>query len=371
MATLCNMEPLISALLPSHISRLIFFNLSLSIWIGLFLTILISFIISAILAKLLDSILSKTLQLKKLKHVISTDNTQLTLSKPINLMFLGWFFLLGTSALHLPHSIITMFTVAAKILTFTGISWLGFQITDIIQASMKARAEKTASKFDDLLAPLFGRSLRIFILLFVIISVAEVFSLPLSSLLAGLGIGGIAIAMAAKDTIANIFGSLTILIDRPFHIGDWVVIGDTEGTVENLGFRSTRVRTFYNSLVTIPNSLLLTAKVDNMGSRHYRRIKETLSLTYQTSPEKIDAFCNEIKTLIQNHPQTRKDYYLVNFTRLGDSALEILLYCFLEVPDWQTELNAKQQLLLDIYKKAKQMEIEFAYPTQTLFVKKE
>jgi MscS family membrane protein len=207
--------------------------------------------------------------------------------------------------------------------------------------------------------------------IFVIVSIAEIFNLPLSSLLAGLGIGGIAIAMAAKDTIANIFGSLTVLVDRPFHIGDWVVIDDTEGTVEDVGFRSTRVRTFYDSVITIPNSLLLTAKVDNMGSRTYRRIRENLSITYQTAADDVDAFCDAIRQIISEHQHTRKDYFLVNFTGFKDSHLEIMLYCFVKVPNWQAELDAKQDILLKIARKAEEMGIEFAYPTQTLFIKKD
>lgn len=365
------MVTLISSLLPESFSDTLFFSLTLTTWICLFLTILVGLIVSSLASKVLSTVLIKALHLKKIHSLLSTNDHDLVLSKPLNLMLLGWIFLLGISSLTLPGNIVTAFTVSAKILTFTGLTWLGFQIADLIQKYILSKAQKTTSKFDDLLAPLFGRALKIFILLFVIISVAEIFNLPLSSLLAGLGIGGIAIAMAAKDTIANIFGSLTVLVDRPFHIGDWVVIGDTEGTVEDVGFRSTRIRTFYDSVITIPNSLLLTAKVDNMGSRTFRRIKENLGITYQTPAEKVETFCNEIRTIIANHPDTRKDYYIVNFTGFKDSYLNIMLYCFVKVPNWQAELNAKQDILLSIAKKADELGVEFAYPTQTLFIQKE
>lgn len=370
IATLCNMIRLITSLLPSSFNETIYFSLTLTTWVSIFVTVLIGLIVSSLLSKIIASVLVRTLNLKKVQSLLSTENSNVALSKPLNLMILGWIFLLGISSLTLPENIIRAFTVSAKILTFSGLTWLGFQIADIIQSSILFKAQKTKSKFDDLLAPLFGRALKIFILIFVIISVAEIFNLPLSSLLAGLGIGGIAIAMAAKDTIANIFGSLTVLVDRPFHIGDWVVIDGTEGTVEDVGFRSTRIRTFYDSVITIPNSLLLTAKVDNMGSRTYRRIKETLGITYQTSPEKVETFCEEIKAIIANHNDTRKDYYLVNFTGFKDSHLEILLYCFVKVPNWEAELDAKQDILLTIARKADQLGIEFAYPTQTLFINK-
>lgn len=365
------MVTLITTLLPDSFHESTHLGLSLATWVSLFIIILVGLILSSIASKIIASLFVKGLNLKKVQSVLTTDETDLNLSKPINLILLGWIFLLGIASLTLPINIINAFTVSAKVLTFTGITWLGFQIADIIQNTILFQAQKTESKFDDLLAPLVGRALKIFVLIFIIVSVAEIFNLPLSSLLAGLGIGGIAIAMAAKDTIANIFGSLTVLVDRPFHIGDWVVIDDTEGTVEDVGFRSTRIRTFYDSVITIPNSLLLTAKVDNMGSRTYRRIKEKLSVTYQTPPEKIEAFCSEIKTIISDHPNTRKDYFIVNFTGFKDSHLEILVYCFVSVPDWQAELNAKQDILLKIARKAEEMDVEFAYPTQTLFIHKD
>jgi small-conductance mechanosensitive channel len=128
-------------------------------------------------------------------------------------------------------------------------------------------------------------------------------ALPLlCCLLAGLGIGGIAFALAAKDTVENLFGSVTVLVDRPFQVGDWVVIGDQEGTVEEIGFRSMRLRTFYNSRITIPNSLLVKSAVDNLGARRYRRVKCMIGVQYDTPPDRIEAFCEGIRELIRRHP---------------------------------------------------------------------
>ena len=200
---------------------------------------------------------------------------------------------------------------------------------------------------------------------------AEVFHLPVKTLLTSLGIGGLAIGFAARETLQNFFGSITVLIDRPFHIGDWVKIGDVEGTVETVGFRSTRVRTFYNSLITVPNGSLLTATVDNMGARRYRRIKAMLSLTYDTPPEKIDAFCEGIRELILRHPYTRKDYYHVYFNQFADASLNVLLYCFHETPDWGTELRERHRLFNDILHLARRLGVEFAFPTQTIHLHQE
>ena len=200
---------------------------------------------------------------------------------------------------------------------------------------------------------------------------ADLFGLPLNSIVTGLGIGGIAIAMAAKDTIANIFGFVTIVTDRPFSIGDWVKIQNNEGTVEKLGFRSTQIRTFYNSVISIPNSTFLNSSVDNMGLRKYRRFSTNLSITYSAAADDIESFCEGVRELIRQHPQTRKDYFFVHLNNLSQSSLDILLYCFFEVDSWDEELAARHRLLLDILRLAKQLSVNFAFPTQTLFMSKE
>jgi MscS family membrane protein len=171
--------------------------------------------------------------------------------------------------------------------------------------------------------------------------------------------------------VSNLFGSLTLLFDRPFQIGDWIQIGSVDGSVESVGMRSTRVRTFYNSLITIPNSELTTATIDNYGARQYRRFKTDIGVQYDTTPEQIEAFCEGIRELIRRHPYTRKDYYHVYLNTFGASSLNILLYCFLDTPEWSTELRERERLMLDIMKLARELGVQFAFPTQTLHMFKE
>jgi MscS family membrane protein len=159
-----------------------------------------------------------------------------------------------------------------------------------------------------------------------------------------------------------------ILFDRPFQVGDWIIVGVAEGTVEEIGFRSTRLRTFYNSVISIPNSELMNAKVDNMGRRQYRRLRTTLRLTYDTPPAKLKAFVDGIKEIILKHPQTRKDYFHVVFNDYGPSSLDVMLYMFFEVPDWTEELLAREQVLTDILTLAESIGVSFAFPTQTLHI---
>jgi MscS family membrane protein len=242
----------------------------------------------------------------------------------------------------------------------------GWRLTDLVGEIMIRRAAETQSKFDDILVPLLRKTAKLFIIALGVVYTAQNLNINIVPLLTGLGIGGLAFAFAAKDTIENLFGSVAVVLDRPFEVGDWVVIGEVEGTVEELGFRSTRVRTFYNSQVTVPNAALVRAQVDNYGRRTYRRWKTTLGVQYDTSPEKLLAFTEGIRELVRQHPHTRKDYYQVWCNDFGDSSLNILVYVFHEVPDWSTELRERERLFIDIVRLADSLGVEFAFPTRTV-----
>ena len=129
--------------------------------------------------------------------------------------------------------------------------------------------------------------------------------------------------------------------------------------------RSTRVRTFYNSVIVLPNSRLTTAVVDNMGKREFRRFTTKLGVQYDTTPEQLEAFCEAIREIIRRHPYTRKDYFQVYVNDLGASSIDILLYMFFECTDWPTELRERHRLLTDIMRVAQRLGVQFAFPTQT------
>lgn len=291
--------------------------------------------------------------------------------RPIRVAIMSWVWLLGLSTLGLPPSALLYLALGAKTITAVAAAWAAYRLVDILGEFLGEKAARTDNKFDDLLVPFLTRTLKVFVVVFGIVVVAETLELDYKSVLAGLGIGGLAFALAAKDTVANVFGSLTVVLDRPFQIGDWIVVNGAEGSVESVGMRSTRIRTFYNSLIAIPNSELINATVDNMGARRYRRWKTTIGVTYDTPPEKIEAFCEGIRELVRNHPYTRKDYYHVYLNEFGPSSLNILLYVFHETPDWGTELRERQRLFMDILRLAQQLGVEFAFPTQTLYMRNE
>jgi len=258
--------------------------------------------------------------------------------------------------------------ILAQIALTVSVIWVFYALADTVGLYFRSLAERTENTLDDQIVKLISRTLKVFVIIMGTMLGIQNLGVNVFSLLAGLGIGGLAIALAAKDSLSNFFASVTIMIDRPFQIGHWIKVGDADGTVEDVGFRSTKIRTFYNSLVSIPNSEIANTGVDNMGLRQYRRVKTTLGITYDTPAEKIEAFLEGIKNIIKANPHTRKDYFHVVFNDFGAFSLDIMVYFFLNVPDWSNELVERQNVFLEIIRLAEELEIEFAFPTQTLHV---
>jgi MscS family membrane protein len=243
-----------------------------------------------------------------------------------------------------------------------------YRVVDVIADLFARKAETTDTKLDDQLVPLVRRTVKVVVVAIGVIFVLQNLDVDVTSLLAMGTVGTLAVSFAAKDIIANLFGSVSIFTDRPFHVGDWVRIGDIEGVVEEVGMRTTRVRTFYNSLITFPNSLITTTAVDNYGARKYRRCTIDLSLTYDTTPEQIQAFCDGCRAILKANPAVRKDAYEVHFAAFGAASLDVMLYFFFEVDTWSAELRERHNVYLEFLRLAKALHVEFAFPTQTLHV---
>lgn len=287
--------------------------------------------------------------------------------KPVGTLVVAAVLAVGVPVIGLPAQFEFVIQLATRSLAAYSVVWLCYRLVDVVSDVMEERAAKTTSKLDDQLVPIIRKSLKVFFVVIGAIFILQNLDVDVGSLLAGLGLGGLAFALAAKDTVANFFGSVMIFVDKPFQIGDWVKMpGDIEGTVEEVGFRTSRIRTFYNSVITVPNANVTNTPIDNLGARRYRRYRTTLGLTYDTPPEKIEAFCEGLRATILATPGMRKDYFMVEFQDFGPCSLDVLLYCFFEVPDWQTELRTRSHLNLSILRLAKRLGVSFAFPTQTL-----
>lgn len=332
-------------------------------WICLFALIFIGFVVDRLTRFILARIAHGWIHFFDKEKSAAIESK---LFRPVGLLTQGYVWYEGTKLLGLPDFALSVLLVALKVFTVVAAIWTCFLLIDAVRGYVLRKTQRTPSKFDDLLVQLASKSLKVFVVCVGILTAAQAFGLPIAGLIGGMGLGGAAIALASKDTVSNIFGSFTVLVDRPFEVGDWIITNHVEGSVESVGFRSTRIRTFYDSLITLPNSLLTTTSVDNMGSRKYRRVKTFLGVQYDTTPEQVDAFCEGVRELIRRHPYTRKDYYHVYFNQFSDSSLNILLYCFLDCPDWAIELRERHRLFNDILRLGKQLKIEFAFPTSTL-----
>ncbi len=333
-------------------------------WLGLLLFALLGVIIDNIVRLIIRS--SVFFAAKKKGAELDPGEVR-KFVRPLGLVAMGLFWYLALHFLQLPPNALRIVELAVRFVCITAVVWGAYRLVDLLSAFLESRAKKTESKFDDLLIPLSRKSLKIFVVAFGLVFIADNLQVDITSLVAGLGIGGLAIALAAKDAVANLFGSFTILIDKPFQVGDWVVIGSTEGIVEEIAFRSTRIRTFYNSQVTLPNSLLLSAMVDNYGRRRYRRWKTMLGVAYETPPDRIEALCEGIREFVRIHPYTRKDYFQVYVNEYAASSINILLYIFHEVPDWSAELRERHRLMIDILRLCHRLGVTIAYPTQTIY----
>jgi MscS family membrane protein len=335
-------------------------------WLGLFIMVIVGSIADKALAWFLKINVARWQRTHPSFEALDPE-----VLRPIGLMAMALMWWSGLNMLGLPNGAFVILLVAVKLLVSLSGIWSAFRLVEIFSTYSTYRAAQTENKFDDLLVPMITKSIKVFVVLIGIIFAADNLNIDVTSLLAGLGLGGLAFALAAKDLLGNFFGSITVLLDRPFSIGDWVRIGDVEGVVEQVGFRSTCVRTFDTSLITMPNSILTTTTINNMGARPYRRMKTMLSLTYDTKPEEIEAFCEGIRHLVERHPHMRKDNYQVYFNQYGAASLEILVYVFWITPDWKTELQERHAFLLDILRLAKQLGVEFAFPTQTLYLRRD
>ena len=348
-----------------------FFFLAWVQWIGIgiviFLGVLTDFMVRFILGVLLSVPIKRLILRVAGCDDFEYENIKKS-AKAIGFVFgiLVWRW--GIQALFLPIFAFNLLLIVTDILLVLGAINAAFKLTDLLGDIIQHRATKSANKLDDLLIPILRKTLKFIILIFGMVYVAGALNIEVTPLVAGIGIGSLGFAFAAQNSIENFFGSVTVILDRPFQVGDWISIEGIDGTVETVGLRSTRVRTFYNSEMTIPNSILIKTMVDNYGRRRFRRWNTKVDLLYETTPEQVEAFCEGARELVRHHPFMQRDNYQIFLNEFGESGIQILVYVFWNTPDWSTELRERHRFMLDLMRLAKEVGVSFAYPTQTVYL---
>jgi MscS family membrane protein len=328
--------------------------------------------LTLLLRNLLAQILARTLFATARRTAGELDDILLEqLKRPTSFMVLLGGLWLATSVLALPHEPVDLSMGAEEIIRLifiVNVGWFLFNLVGLFEAWLGHWTQKTESTLDDHLLPFIRKGLRAFVVVMIALMLAQTLGYPISGLLASLGIGGLAVALAAKDSLANIFGSLMIILDRPFQIGDWIKAGEVEGTVEEIGFRSTRIRTFAKTLITIPNSALTNLSINNFSRMPKRRIKMSVGVSYATSPTEMRDAVEKIRNMLREHPAIDQDFMLVNFTDFGASSLDILVYCFTSTTVWGEYLEARQDVCLKIMDILEAMGLEIAFPSRTVYL---
>ena len=334
-------------------------------WIGLASALFLGFFLIGLLHPVFSG-LRKSFQKRAQPSSFFFFLCEQPIHKPLAWLIVSLLWIVAWNALALPSTMENTLRILSQIILSIAIVRLAYMMVEAGGRKLSVYVQKTPNSLDDQLVPFAMKSLKILIIVLGLLIVLQNFGVNVTSLLAGLGIGGLAIAFAAQETVANLFGSITIITDRPFQVGDQIKVTDTEGTVEEVGFRSTRIRTPYQSVVAVPNSIMAKEKIDNMGVRPRRRIRHTIGLTYDANQAQIKHFTEKVRYMLIQHPKMYKDDVTVVFNGFGDSSLNVLVNCFVVAATWNEETEIQEHLLFEIMTIAKEAGVDFAFPTRTL-----
>jgi MscS family membrane protein len=300
----------------------------------------------------------------ELKHDVIARKLRPT-GRFLGVEFLRW----GILVLGADTTVLSMsLTVLNPLLWLLG-TWAMFRLIDLVGKLMdnQTTEDKGRLEITQMLWPVSSLATKIVLFLVTLFNLMALFAWDVTTVLTGLGIGGVAFALGAQDSLKNLFGSFTLIADRPFVVGESVQIGNQDvGVVEVVGLRSTRIRTADDTLLIVPNSNLTTMNITNFGRRRYHRYSTKIGVAYTTPPEMLIAFRDGIRKAIRNHECTRKDGFEVTINDLADSAVEILVNVYFEIANRPQELEARDELILAILRLADELHINLAYPTQTV-----
>ncbi|BCD67648.1 mechanosensitive ion channel family protein [Nitratiruptor sp. YY09-18] len=290
------------------------------------------------------------------------------LEGPLKFSFiiLGLYFALLIAGIHND-----IFDKILKSLVIFDIFWLFYNAVNILDETIYNFAKKFGRELYREIGSFFIKTLKIFIFAIGLVSILQEWDINVSAFVASLGLGGLAFALAAKDTAANLFGGLSILADRALKLDDWIKVGDVEGTVEEIGLRTTKVRTFEKSLVTVPNQIIANNPIENFSRRNVRRIKMRIGLIYGTTQEQMQNILTEMRNMLQSHPGiAKKATLLVNFDEFEDSSLSIFIYCFTNTAEWAKYLEIREDVNLKIIEIVHRNGSDFAFPSESIYIEK-
>lgn len=333
-------------------------------WLSFGFGVLIGVTVIYVLVQIVDLLLIRWI--KKLTEQTQTDlDDKLIeiLHNPLKVAVALVLVNAGTHMYAIPENVHKVINGAFAVAVAATLIFVAVRLVDLLGLYMD-RKYADDPQLAKLMVPVLGKTLKVFVVIIGALTAAQFMGWPVTSVIAGLGIGGVAVALAAQNTLANIIGTLTILADRPMRVGDFIKVDGQEGNVESIGLRSTRLRTPDGHLVTIPNKIMSDSPIVNVSRRPTIRQLITISLTYDTSAERVQEAVRILREIFQAHPQTHD--FIVNWRDLGPHSLDIFVVYWCKSTDFKQFLVALEAINLDIKKRFDAAKLEFAFPTQTI-----
>ena len=275
---------------------------------------------------------------------------------------------IGLNIFSWPPWVESYLTRCLHIVVAFSLTWLLLECVDIGLSQWRARAAADADKhFDEMLVPVISKGLKVFVVIVALLATAQNLGLNVTGILASLSIGGLALGLAAQDTLANLFGAVAVFVDRPFRIGDRIQLDKVDGNVESIGLRSTRVRNLDGHLITVPNKTMGNATITNVTRRPNIKTEMNIGITYDTPPEKVRRALAILEEVYRSHPMTHD--LIVSFNKFADSSLNLYVCHWWNSTDYRAYLTGMQELNLAIKQRFDAEGIEFAFPTQMTIVR--
>jgi MscS family membrane protein len=256
-----------------------------------------------------------------------------------------------------------------RAIAVTAVFWILLRVIGVLQQALPATDWGSSHSAMRSLIPLVGRVARLLVLVLGLLAVIASFGYPIATILAGLGIGGIAVALGAQKSLEHFFGSVSIGIDQPFGVGDWVIVDGVEGEVEAIGLRSTRIRTLERTMVSIPNGRLAETRSENFGPRDRIRLRTMIGLEYNTTSAQVAQVRDGIESMLRTHASTWPDRIVVRFTQFSPSSIDLEIFCWVMTTDPDEFRRLRETHYLGMMRIVEEAGARFAYPTQTVHLR--
>jgi MscS family membrane protein len=336
-------------------------------YIGILLLIVISFMLYFLFSRLLDLISSRLLW----RSSIIDENKTKILKKIdgyLTLSLLAFIAIHLLPILRLPIKFSAILQNGGRILLAIFLMLVFIGLVDVLKSYLNDLTAKTVSRLDEQLVPIVTKFIKIIVVIIALFRILHILDINVTALIAGISIGGLALALAAQDTVKNLLGSMMIFFDKPFQIGDYIISGDIEGSVTEVGFRSTRIKKPDTSIISIPNGRLSDSNLTNLGERNVRMMNMTIGVMYNTPVDNIYLFIERLRNMALEHPRVLDENQYIHLKDLGSSSIDIMFRIYIDTRDFAEELALKEEIIFKIISIAEDIGVSFAFPSSSLYI---